>query len=248
MLKKIVIIGATSAIAKHCARTWLERESIDLTLIGRDRQGLLRVASDLTVRSCKSMIQILVSDFCDAAAIQATVDEVVSSGAPDTVLIAQGVLPNQVVCQNDLHACQEALMINALSPVLFAEAFAQHMLDCNHGTLAIIGSVAGDRGRRSNYIYGAAKSLLSCYIQGLQHRFANHDVRAIIIKPGPTKTPMTAHLRQHERQFAEVHDVARTIVDGIERRQSVIYAPKKWRFIMAFVRNIPEFIFNRINL
>src|SRR5690606_6692309 len=100
------------------------------------------------------------------------VEDAVKSGPIDLVLIAHGSLPDQIECQNNIQSCRDALEINGISPVLYAGAFAKEMEQANHGTIALIGSVAGDRGRKSNYVYGAAKGLVARYAQGLQHRFA----------------------------------------------------------------------------
>lgn len=246
--KNIVIVGATSAIAEHCARLWVFGHAVELTLIGRDATRLERVAADLKVRSPQSSIHVLTADFLDPAAIQATVDEVCSRGAVDVVLIAHGSLPEQSACQHDLGACREALEVNGVSPVLYAEAFARHLARRDYGTLALIGSVAGDRGRKSNYVYGAAKGLVTRYAQGLQHRFADSGVKVVLIKPGPTDTPMTAHLKGEGAKLAPVETVAEKIVDAIERGQPLVYVPGKWALIMWVIRHLPSFVFNKLNI
>jgi decaprenylphospho-beta-D-erythro-pentofuranosid-2-ulose 2-reductase len=248
--KKIVIIGATSAIAEHCARLWAQSQALDLTLVGRDVSRIERVAADLKVRSPESEIRILQAEFIDPAAIQVTVDGIVAQGKVDIVLIAHGSLPEQGDCQNDLQACRKALVINGLSPVLYAEAFAKHMAKADHGTIAMIGSVAGDRGRKSNYVYGAAKGLVTRYAQGLQHRFAGTGVRVVLIKPGPTDTPMTAHLKVQGAKLAPVADVAKIIVSAIDSGKAVAstYVPSKWKLIMLVIQHLPASIFNRINI
>lgn len=246
--QRIVIIGATSAIAEHCARLWAQGQSVDLTLVGRDETRMERVATDLQVRSPQSTIRVVQADFLDPGAIQRTVDEIVAQGKVDIALIAHGSLPEQTECQNDLQACKDALEINGISPVLYAEAFAQHMAQANHGTIALIGSVAGDRGRKSNYVYGAAKGLVTRYAQGMQHRFAGTGVKVVLIKPGPTDTPMTAHLKSQGAKLASVGDVAQQIVDAIEQGKSVIYAPRKWQLIMLIIRHLPRVIFNKLNI
>lgn len=243
-----VIVGATSAIAEHCARLWVQDQPIELTLVGRDADRIERVAADLRVRSPKSTIRIIQAAFLDAAAIQSTVDLIAAKGRIDTVLIAHGSLPDQHACESDLSLCRDALEINGISPVLYAEAFARHMEKANHGTLAIIGSVAGDRGRKSNYVYGAAKGLVTRYAQGLQHRFANTGVKVVLIKPGPTDTPMTAHLKGQGAKLASVEAVARNIVDAIERGQRVTYTPRKWNLIMWVIRHLPAAVFNKLNI
>jgi short-subunit dehydrogenase len=247
-MKRIVIIGATSAIAEHCARLWVKDEAVDLTLVGRDLCKTGRVAADLRVRSPRSVIHVLETDFIDPLAIRQLVDRIVADGVVHTVLIAHGSLPIQEVCQHDLAACHDALTVNGISPVLFAEAFVGHMQRANYGTLAIIGSVAGDRGRKSNYIYGAAKGLVARYAQGLQHRMSGTGVKVVLINPGPTDTPMTVHLKQQGSSLAHVEDVARRIVEGVNRGRAVIYVPVKWALIMMVVRHLPRFIFNRMEI
>jgi decaprenylphospho-beta-D-erythro-pentofuranosid-2-ulose 2-reductase len=246
-MKKIVIVGATSSIAEHCARQWLEKQPIDLTLVGRDAQRIERVATDLKVRSPQSEIRIVQADFLKPEAINATVENIVQSGDVDLVLIAHGSLPKQTDCQNDLLMCRESLEVNGVSPVLFAEAFAKQMERAKHGTIAIIGSVAGDRGRKSNYIYGAAKGLISRYAQGLNHRLSGSGVKVVLIKPGPTKTPMTLHLATKGTKMASVQEVAKIIVSDIAKGKSVAYVPRKWRLIMMIIIHIPSFIFSKLN-
>ncbi|MEC5385602.1 SDR family NAD(P)-dependent oxidoreductase [Uliginosibacterium sp. H3] len=246
-MKRIAIIGATSLIAEQSARLWV-REAVALTLVGRELSRLERIAADLRVRSPQSSIVCKVTDFADARAIASFVDDLdAEGGAQDLVLIAHGTLPDQKACEQDLVVAREALAVNGLSPVLFAEAFARRMAEKGQGTIAVIGSVAGDRGRRSNYVYGAAKSLVDRYLEGMRHRFAGTGVRVITIKPGPTDTPMTAHLKGGVK-LAAPEDVAAAIVSGVEAGKPVIYAPFKWRIIMAVIRALPTVIFNRLNI
>lgn len=246
--KKIVIIGATSAIAEHCARLWLEMQPIDLVLVGRDASRIARVAADLKVRSPQSDIRTVQAGFLDPDAINATVGSIVGAGRVDIVLIAHGVLPDQSGCQDNLLACRDALEINGVSPVLYAEAFASEMEKARHGTIALIGSVAGDRGRKSNYVYGAAKGLVARYAQGLQHRFAGSGVKIVLIKPGPTDTPMTAHLKDQGAKLASVESVARQIVAGVGSGKPVVYTPRKWWLIMGVIQHLPRAIFNRLDI
>ena len=246
--KRIVIIGATSAMAEHCARHWVQGKCVDLTLVGRDAGRVARVAADLRARSPQSVVRVVLSDFFDTQAITSTVQAIVAQGPVDIVLIAHGALPDQTECQDHLAACRQALEINGVSPVLFAEAFAQHMGQANCGTLALIGSVAGDRGRKSNYVYGAAKGMVARYAQGLQHRFAATGVKVVLIKPGPTDTPMTAHLKGHGPTLAPVESVALAIVNAVDRGQASAYAPAKWAAIMMVIRHLPRFVFNRMDI
>lgn len=246
--KRIVIIGATSAIAEHCARVWLAKQPLDLTLVGRDAQRIERVAADLRVRNPQSLVRTIQADFLDTQAITATVADVITSGHVDIVLIAHGSLPEQTECQIDLRSCRDALEINGVSPVLYAEAFAKEMAKTKCGTIALIGSVAGDRGRKSNYVYGAAKGLITRYAQGLQHRFADTGVKVVLIKPGPTDTPMTALLKAKGAKLALVEDVAKQIVDAINKGTPVVYTPIKWFFIMRVLQHLPHRIFNKLDI
>ena len=246
--KRIVIIGATSSIAEHCARLLVDQCNVEMVLVGRDLDKIEHVASDLRVRSPKSTISSTVANFVDPTAIQVLIDRIFEAGAVDCVLIAHGSLPHQAHCQDNLAAAHEALEVNGISPVLFAEAFASHLQRQDLGTLAVIGSVAGDRGRQSNYVYGAAKGLVTRYVQGLQHRLATTNVKIVLIKPGPTDTPMTATMKQQGAKLASVQDVASTIVAGIRKGKSVIYVPGKWEIIMMVIRHLPRFIFNKMDI
>lgn len=246
--KRIIIIGATSAIAEHCARLWAAENPAEIILVARDEAKTALIAQDLQVRAPKAQITGTVTDFVDPAKIQALADGICGKGPVDIVLIAHGSLPDQEQCQKNLAGCREALEVNGTSPVLFAEAFVGHMEKANTGTLAIIGSVAGDRGRKSNYVYGAAKGLVTRYAQGLQHRLARSGVNVVLIKPGPTDTPMTAHLKTEGARLAPVQEVAESVVKGIQKQKPTIYAPAKWALIMIVVRHLPRFIFNKMDI
>ncbi len=235
-------------MAEHSARLWVTQAPKSLVLLGRDHAKTERVAQDLRIRSAQSVIAVETTDFLDPAKIREWVDQVCATAVPDIVLIAHGSLPDQKECQQDLLQNQQVLQLNGVSPVLFAEAFAGHMEQANKGTLAIIGSVAGDRGRKSNYVYGAAKGLVTRYAQGLQHRLANTNVRAVLIKPGPTDTPMTAALKGKGPKMADVTTVASSIVNGIAKAKPVVYAPTKWAVIMMVIRHLPRFIFNKMDI
>jgi len=246
--QKIVIVGATSAMAEHCARLWVSEAPKSLVLLGRNLAKTERVAQDLRVRSAQSSISVESTDFLDPRKIHEWVDRVCAASMPDIVLIAHGSLPDQKECQQDLLQNQQVLQLNGVSPVLFAEAFVGHMEKADKGTLAIIGSVAGDRGRKSNYVYGAAKGLVTRYTQGLQHRLANSSVHVVLIKPGPTDTPMTATLKGKGPKMADVTIVASSIVDGIAKAKPVVYAPVKWAVIMMVIRHLPRIVFKKMDI
>lgn len=246
--RRIVVVGATSAIAEHCCRLWVSEMPTELILVARDLAKAGRIAADLGTRGPGSTAIAMKGDFHDPLAIDALVRSIAESGPIDMALIAQGWLADQRTCQDDLTVCRDSIAINALSPALFAEAFARHFAQVGRGTLGIVGSVAGDRGRKANYTYGAAKGLLARYAQGLDHRFAGTDVRIVLIKPGPTDSPMTAARKASGRYVAPVDAVARTIVAGMRHGRPVIYAPPIWRAIMLAVQHIPRFVFNRLSV
>ena len=247
-MKRIVIIGATSSIAQECAKLWLKESPKHMTLVVRDAEKAQRVLNDLQVRSPKSKIEIVQTGFIGPGEIEKTVSDIAKQGAIDIALIAHGSLPEQADCQNNLVLCKETLNVNGISPVLFAECLATVMEKANQGTIAIIGSVAGDRGRKSNYVYGSAKGLVAKYAQGLQHRFASTPVKIALIKPGPTDTPMTTSFKEKGIKMAIPEEVAKVIVDGIAKGKAVIYAPRKWKIIMLVIQHIPNFIFKKINI
>ena len=181
--------------------------------------------------------------------VEHLVREACASSVPDLVLIAHGNLPEQVPAQNDLARANDALQVNGVSPVLFAEAFAGRLQAAGTpAVLGLIGSVAGDRGRKTNYIYGAAKGLVERYAQGLQHRLAATPVRVCLIKPGPTATPMTAHLQSQGARLASADAVAADIVRGMAAGKAVVYTPAKWWLIMNVIRHLPRAIFHKLNI
>lgn len=247
MPKRIVIIGATSAIAHECARLWAVDGGINFVLVGRNPDKLKVVAEDLQVRCENSKVDTEACDFTDPEVIDQLAKKLRQQGPLDIVLIAHGTLPDQQACQDDLNLARDAMVINGLSPVYFAEAFAGQMADQATGSLVVIGSVAGDRGRQSNYIYGAAKGLVERYIQGLQHRLVDSNLKLTLVKPGPTQTPMTAHMPGHDR-MASLEHVAGEIVQGVKAKKNVIYSPRKWALIMLIIRNIPAFIFGKMKI
>jgi decaprenylphospho-beta-D-erythro-pentofuranosid-2-ulose 2-reductase len=243
--KRIVIVGATSAIAEECARQWASIKLTHFVLLGRNLERLNRVAADLKIRYPQTEVELMEANFIDPVEIQATVNAICDQGTVSIAFIAHGSLPEQEECQENLNLCKETIEINGISPCLYAEAFAQHLKKQDQGVIALIGSVAGDRGRKSNYVYGAAKGLVTRYSQGLQHRFADTNVQITLIKPGPTDTPMTAGMKGN---LASPEEVAKIIVNGIAQKKLTIYAPGKWWLIMMVVRHLPHFIFKKLNI
>jgi len=249
---RFVIVGATSCIAVHCIELWLKSEDTDVFvfLIGRNEGRLKRVANDLIVRFPKAKIEYITVDLCNVAMIQKTINYICESQLPTTVLIAHGAMPKQIDCEKNINICRGTLEINAISPVLWAEAFVDKIQNIQFSRLVLIGSVAGDRGRQANYIYGAAKGLLEHYAHGLRHRLVLNasTLKVTLVKPGPTATPMTAHLLNQGYTLAPVSIVAQAIVGGVNEGVFILYTPKKWKFIMGIIRLLPDWIFNRLRI
>ena len=246
--RRIVIVGATSSIAKSCARIWVTEADLELLLVGRDLTRLENISNDLKVRNEKTKITCFAIDFLDIENIENLAVKIFENKPVDLIFLSHGYLPNQKTCQENLNEFKVTMDINGLSTIMIAEAFASHLIKQKTGTLAFVSSVAGDRARKSNYVYGASKSLVNFYAEGLQHRLAKSGVLISIIKPGPTDTPMTAHLKRQGTNLADVVDVATTITKGLKRNKSIIYAPTYWALIMFIVKRLPLNIFKHLNI
>lgn len=243
-MKNILIIGANSAIAKAVARLYAQ-EHCRLYLLGRDSAALAEQRQDLLIRGA-SEVDIAPLDVTHFAIHEAVVDQAVGLlGQLDLVLICHGSLPDQALCENDFDASLEAFNINALSVISLLIPLCRHMMTQNSGCIAVITSVAGDRGRQSNYVYGAAKGMVSRYLQGLRGRLFPHNIDVVDIRPGFVDTPMTEHLPK-SALWASPEQVAQAVVTGIAKRRTTVYAPAFWRLIMLIVRCIPEFLFKRL--
>lgn len=244
-MQKIVIVGATSAIAQATARALASNDSA-FFLAARDVQKMQAVTDDLRTRGATVHSSEFEAD--DAAQYEALMETADTTlGGYDSVLIAHGVLPDQTECETDTAAFDRAFAVNATSVIQLATLAAQHFEARGSGTLAVISSVAGDRGRQSNYAYGAAKAAVSAFLQGLRQRLHKQGIHVVTIKPGPVRTPMTAHMITGTLT-AEPETVARAIVRGMERGSAVVYTPWFWRPIMAIIRAIPEWLFRRLKL
>jgi short-subunit dehydrogenase len=246
-MRKILIIGATSAIAQATARLFAARGDA-LFLVARNAAHLRDVAADLNVRGAMRAATATL-DVTDFGAHERMLDNAVRElGGIDVVLIAHGTLSDQAQCQASVADLRREFDVNALSTMALLTPLANRLEAQGHGTLAVISSVAGDRGRQSNYVYGAAKAALSAFLGGLRQRLAKANVDVLTIKPGFVDTPMTAAIAAKGALWAQPERVAAGIVKAIERRRSVVYLPWFWRPIMFVIRSIPEPLFKRIRL
>lgn len=239
---KIIVVSATSQIARSCVEVWATRGHHEFLLVGRDFEKLSAVSSDLALRFPESQFEVEALDLQSVSELGAFSRKISTLGF-DMAMLAQGSLTVQARVAGNLDYLKSELELNAVSVALWAESLAGVFEQQGFGTLGVIGSVASDRGRSYNYSYASSKALLDTYVQGLQQRFANSRVRVCLIQPGPTATPMT---RDHKGKMSEPGAVAKVIVKGLETGKRRIYAPGIWRWIMLIVRLIPWFIFKRL--
>lgn len=246
-MQKVVVLGATSGIALEVQRQLAQR-GCELLLVARSPQRLAALQPDLLARGAKNVLIFA----ADLASIQyhAGIVDYARRSFPgfDTVLLTYGSMHDQKDSEGSVDLLLEELNVNFISASAILTLFAAELEHRRTGCIAAITSVAGDRGRRANYIYGSAKGALSLFLQGLRSRLHPAGVKVLTIKPGPVQTPMTDHLPNAGR-FAEPELVARHIVRALERRSpDVLYTPKIWRYVMAAVEHIPETIFKRLSL
>jgi short-subunit dehydrogenase len=243
---RVLIVGATSAIAAETARIYA-RSGARFHLVARDPERLAEVADDLRVRGAHT-VRTTVLDVEDFERHEDVVSEAFAAfGGLDVALIAHGSLPDQARCQRDRSATLEALSVNFTAAVSLLTPIADRFEAQGSGCLAVITSVAGDRGRQSNYVYGAAKGGLAIFLQGLRQRLYGSGVAVVTVKPGFVDTPMTAALRKNPL-FASASRAGRGVHRAIERRRNVVYIPWFWRPVMAVLRSMPEGMFKRLRL
>jgi short-subunit dehydrogenase len=244
-MKKIVVLGATSGIVQPLLRL-MARDRKELLLVARSQERLDAVRSDLLVRGAASVLTF------EADLVQSP--ELVVHFAKecfqdfDTLLLAYGSMLDQTLCQTDAELAVRELETNFVSAVALLTAFVPYFEQRRSGTIAAITSVAGDRGRRSNYVYGAAKGGLSIFLEGLRSRMYPFGVRVLTIKPGPVATAMTANMRMLP-MLAQPEGVASDIYRALRKhKRDVLYTPGRWRWIAEVLRLIPESILKRSSL
>lgn len=243
----IVIVGATSGIAQAVARRYATEQAA-LFLVARDAEKLTLVASDMKARGASAVHTFCMdatdyerlNEMCDTA--WSTLDHV------DVALVAHGTLPDQRRAQAEFDYSIRQFRVNGESAIACMAVLGQRCQVQGRGVLAVIGSVAGDRGRGSNYLYGAAKAAVDAFASGLRARLFKAGVHVLTIKPGFVATPMTAGLDLPPRLTAQPDRVAADIVRAIARKQDVLYTPGFWRLIMTIIRLVPNPIFKRSKL
>jgi short-subunit dehydrogenase len=244
--RKILVLGATSGIAEATCRIWAG-QGHHLYLVGRSHSKLQVVAADLRTRGAAS-VYTAVADLDDTDRHAELLTHAVNTlTGLDIAYLAHGILGDQIQGeQNFTHAAQ-ILHTNFVSVVSLLTWLSNYFVQRHSGVLAVLSSVAGDRGRKSNYLYGASKAGLSAFLGGLRNRVDREGVTVLNIKPGPVKTAMTAHMKGSQK-FADVDKVAQAIVTAVEKKRDTLYVPFQWQPIMFVIRHIPETVFKKLNL
>ncbi|PKH05244.1 SDR family oxidoreductase [Moritella sp. Urea-trap-13] len=245
-MKNIIIIGATSAMAKEVAKLYAI-DKANLYLIARDISKLDTIKQDLIVRGA-STVYTAEFDANQFDSHETLIEQAFQTlEQVDVLLIAHGSLPNQERCQTDCSKAIEEINTNGISVISLLTHAATKMEQQQSGNITVITSVAGDRGRQSNYVYGAAKGMVSIFLQGLTQRLSKSGVHVLDIKPGFVDTPMTAEFDKGAL-WAKPEKVAEIIKKRISKKNSFSYTPAFWFAIMTIIKFVPKAIFNKISL
>ncbi|RJF70782.1 SDR family NAD(P)-dependent oxidoreductase [Rhodopseudomonas palustris] len=242
---RVLMLGAASGIAQATARLYAAEGAV-IGLAGRNSERLGSIAADLAARGA-GQTEIFELDLVSAEPSSALAGMVAKLGGIDHVILAYGVLGDQALAERDLAAAEAILDVNFRSAAGWSLAAANVLEQQGRGSLVVLGSVAGDRGRRSNYVYGAAKAGLAVLIEGIDHRFRGRGPRAVIVKPGPTDTAMTTGMAKGGPLWATPEAVAAVVRKAADKGGPVVYAPARWWLIMTIIRAIPAAIFNKMN-
>jgi short-subunit dehydrogenase len=242
--KKILVLGATSGIAEATCRIWAA-QGAQLFLIARNADKLAAVAADLKTRGA-AYVGTAVADLDDTDKHAELLAHAVNSlTGMDIAYLAYGILGDQAQAEQDFEQAAQILHSNFVAPVSLLTWLANFCVQRHAGVLAVISSVAGERGRKSNYLYGSSKAGLTAFLGGLRNRIDREGVTVLTIKPGPVATAMTAHMNIKK---ADVNKVAATIVKAIDAKKDNLYVPAIFQPIMFIIRNIPDRIFKKLNL
>ena len=245
-MRHILIVGATSAIAEATARRFAQ-EGDRLYLVARNPERLAAVASDLETRGA-TQVETMVLDANDTTKHSELITQAETTmGGLDTILVAHGTLSDQKACESSFDETLKELQTNCLSVISLLTHVANRFEEQKHGTIVVISSVAGDRGRQSNYVYGTAKAAVSTFLQGLRNRLYHSHVHVITVKPGFVDTPMTAAFSKG-LLWASPEKIGKGIYRSVNRNLDVVYLPWFWWFIMAGIRAIPETLFKKTKL
>ena len=242
---RIAIFGATSGIAEATARVFAG-EGARFFLVARNAVALSDIAADLKVRGASEVLT-RAADLGELDALQGICDEAKAGlGEIDVALIAHGVLPDQAACENSVEATRDVLAINTVSPALLMTRLGEILARQGAGSLIVLSSVARDRGRPSNYVYGASKAALSALGEGMALKLAPQGVNVLVVKPGFVDTKMTADFSKGPL-WASARDVGEAISAAVKAgKRGTLYTPFWWRYIMLVIRFAPGALVRRM--
>lgn len=244
MKRNVLILGATSGIARGIAEA-LARRGDQLILAARKTDEAERIAADLKVRF-EASVTVL---FFDAADLESHADFVAGIENLDGVVLAFGFMADQREVETSLGLMKQTVELNYLAAMTVLEPIAARFAAQKRGFIAALSSVAGDRGRQSNYIYGSAKAALSTYLAGLRNRLAPDGVEVLTVKPGFVYTAMTHGLVNPDSPLVALPEkVGEDVAKALEKQRANLYTPWFWRWIMLIIRSIPEFVFKKLKL
>jgi decaprenylphospho-beta-D-erythro-pentofuranosid-2-ulose 2-reductase len=243
---KAVILGGTKGMGRELARCMAERGD-RVFLLGRNSVDLEKSARDLEIRGAAGEVAMAPCDLHTPEGFGPALDQASDAlEGFDTVIVTAGVMGgDQQSLEDDTEACADLLTVNFANTILFCEEARRRLLARGGGNLCVFSSVAGDRGRKPVILYGATKAGLSFYMEGLDHKFHDQGLRALLVKPGFVKTGMTAGL-QPPPFAGDPRPVAERVLRSLDRGDSVVYAPAIWRWVMLVIRLLPRAIMRRI--
>ncbi|MBI3563107.1 MAG: SDR family oxidoreductase [Gammaproteobacteria bacterium] len=244
-MTNVVVLGATSGIAIELLRIFAS-EGCSLYIAARNPSRLVELTQDLLIRGASATYSYCV-DINNISQLQLMINTIKTTmGHIDIAIIAHGTLPDQLRAEIDMDYMLTELNTNGISTIAIASLLANEMQSQKYGSLCVISSVAGDRGRKSNYIYGAAKSAVSVYMQGLRNRLYP-NIHVLTVKPGFVDTPMTRRFKKGIL-WSTPEKVARDIRRAIDKRKDILYTPWFWKWIMVIIKLLPEYLFKRLSL
>ena len=246
-MRRVLILGATSAIAEATARRFAATGDA-LFLVARDPARLEAVAADLRVRGA-AQVETMAMDALDYDRHAAAIDGAMTAlGGLDVALLAYGSLPDQKACEASAELTRRAFELNATSAISLLAVLGERFARQGRGTIAAISSVAGERGRQSNYLYGAAKAALTVFLSGLRNRLHGSGVHVLTVKPGFVDTPMTDGMNKAGALWAKPEAIGQAIRKAADKGGPIQYAPGLWRMIMLVIRTVPAFVFHKTKL
>lgn len=244
-MKKIVVLGATSDIAKECIKIWVTRGD-KVFLVARNQENLIEIIHQY--KNYSENINYFITDLKVIDNHKIILDKALDFLVNiDLVFLAYAEMPEQESIEFNYDKIKNLFLVNSLSVISLLNLFSQHMKTIRHGHIGLISTAGSLRGKASNYIYGSSKALLNHYISGLRQHLFKKNIHISLILPGFTNSKMTKNFKKNFI-WSNANLVAKNIVDGLDRKKEVIYTPYYWRFINWILNLIPENFFKKLDL